>query len=107
MFTPVVVIVSSRIIPFLLLALYGCAQAVIHLVRLLSRPSKPRLKLMLSLQGENDAEQQIRFARLLSKELSIPLDVEAQALDDASRRIVRALLGEDVSEKLDGEVLRG
>lgn len=83
----------------LLLALYGCAQAVTNLVRLLLRPKKPCLKLLLRLQEQSGIEQQIRFAKLVSKELVIPIEVIARDLDDDSRQIVQVLLREEATEK--------
>ncbi len=81
----------------LLLALYGCAQAVTRVVQRLLRPTRPSLSLTVSLQKGEDAEQQIRFAKWLSKEWSIPIRIEDGALDEETRTIVRFLMDGNLS----------
>ncbi len=78
----------------LLLALYGCAQATVRLVQRILRPHKPKVSLVLSVCEKDDLEQQVRYARWLSLEWSIPICVDGCELDDEGRHIVSVLLKE-------------
>ena len=78
----------------LLLSLYGCAQAITGLARVFVRPSKTELKLVLTLKNDEETEQQIRFAKMLSKEWKIPLEAECTEADGDTVQIARVLLNE-------------
>ncbi len=80
----------------LLLALYGCAQAMVRIVSRILRPKKPRVTLVLTVGSQEDLEQQIRYAQWISCECRIPLRTDTEDIDDETRRIVAALLDEKI-----------
>lgn len=77
----------------LLLALYGCACLITNAVCAMWRPKEPHLHLVLTLYGgEDNVEQKLQFARLLSVQTRIPLTVNDEGMSEDARKIAERIV---------------
>ncbi len=78
----------------LLSALYGCACLITNAVCAMWRPKEPHLRLVVTLCGDEDnVEQKLQFARLLSVQTRIPLTVNDEGMSEEARKIADVIVG--------------